>query len=103
MAGSSISANRSAASAIRRGNTSSSVSSILPPFLADQRHEPHPAEILLPEESVVLLGDLDQLLHPAGVTDRHHQPPAGSELRDQGGRNMAAARRRQDRVIGRLL
>src|SRR6476646_303253 len=95
-----MSGSGSAARAISRGNASNSISSIRPAFLADQRYEPHPAEIFLLQDSAVLLGDLDQLLNPAGIADRHHQPPAGRKLGDQGLGNVAAARRGEDRVIG---
>src|SRR5258705_6105204 len=58
----------------------SSSASAIPSLLADQRHKPHPAQILLAENPVFLLGHLDQLLNSARVADWHDQPPAWREL-----------------------
>src|SRR5204863_956 len=67
---SSMSGSGSAVSAMSVGRSSSSVSSIFPSLFADQRNEPHTTEILLLEDSVFLLGHLDELLNPAGLADR---------------------------------
>src|SRR6185369_16828988 len=77
--------------------------SAVPALLADQRHEAHSAQILLLEDSVLLLGHLDKLLDQAGIADGHDDPPVRRELFDQGTRHVAAARRRKDRVVRGLV
>src|SRR5437762_13360769 len=77
-----MSGSGSAASAISRGRTCRSVSSIFPTLLADQRDEAHAAKIFLDQLAVRPLGDLDQLLHPAGIADGHDDAPAVGELLD---------------------
>src|SRR5437868_4684591 len=99
----STSGSGSAASAISRGRLSSSVSSIAPPFLADQRHEPDLAEAFLLQDSVLLLGHFDQFLHRTGIADRHDEPSAGRKLLDQRTWDMAPAGGGEDRVERRLI
>src|SRR3954447_6169517 len=81
----------------------SSVSSIFPTFLTDQRHETHAAEILTDQFAVGCLGDLDQLLHPAGLADGHDDPSVPAELLDPRRGHMASAGGRENRVERRVL
>src|SRR5437879_3858901 len=86
-----MSGSGSAASAISRGRTCRSVSSIFPSLLADQRDETDAAKIFLDQLAVRPLGHLDQLLHPAGTADRHDDAPAVGELLDPGLRHVTTA------------
>src|SRR3954452_6689222 len=93
-----MSGSGSAASAIRRGRTARSVSSIFPSLLPNQRHEAHAAQILLDELAIGTLGHLDQLLHPARLADRHDDAPAVGELLDPRLGHVAAAGGGDDRI-----
>src|SRR5437868_1364476 len=97
-----MSGSSSAASAISRGRTCRSVSSIFPTLLADQGHEAHTAEALLDQLAVRSLGDLDQLLHPAGTADGHDDAPAVGELLDPGLGHVATAGGGEDGVDRRM-
>src|SRR5205085_6312471 len=100
--GSLISGSGSAACAISRGSASRSASSIAPAFLADQRDEANTAEILPQSLAAWPFRDLDQLLHRAGIAERHHQAAALGELLEQSFWNMASARSGEDRIIRRI-
>src|SRR5438270_4051277 len=102
-AGSSMLGSGSAASATSRGRGSSSISSILPSLLDDQRHEANAPEILVNELATRSLGDLDQFLHPAGFAHRHDDPAAVGELVNQSLGHVASARRREDRIERRAV
>src|SRR5438477_3105626 len=84
-------------------SSSDAVSIILPSLLADQRHEAHAAKTLLDQLPLCALRDLDQLLHPAWVAQRHDDAAARRELVDQRPGHVAAARSGDDRVIGSAL
>src|SRR5689334_17375628 len=83
--------------------TSSSVSSIVPSFLADQGDEANAAQLFLLEASVLLLGYFYQLLDPTRLAQRHHDAPAGGKLLHQRTRNVTSAGRGEDRVEGRAV
>jgi len=71
-----------------------------PPLRTDERDEAHGAEVGLPERAVGIPDDLYELLHTAGLADRHDKPSASLQLVSQGARHMTPARGRQYGVIG---
>src|SRR4051794_25297197 len=97
-----MSGSGSAASAIKRGSGSTSVSSIAPSFLADQWNEAHRTKVRLLQRSVLCLGDPYQLLDPPRVADGHHNGSPRRELVDQRLGHVAPARRSEDRVVRRI-
>ena len=70
---------------------------------ANQRHEPHRAQILALDGAVGSPRDLDQILDRSRIAKRHHQPPARLQLREQLMRHMASAGSGQDRIERRFL
>src|SRR5436190_275538 len=72
-------------------------------MLADQRHEPHAAQILELKCAVFPLRALDQNLDGTWIADRHDDPAAGLQLVDEYLRDVASAGCRDDSIERRFV
>src|SRR5690242_7569373 len=98
-----MSGSGSAASAIRRGNVSNSVSSIFPAFFPNEGNEANAGQVLLLDRAIVSLRHFDEFLNPSRTAKRHDDFSAWRELIEQRLGHVTPAGRGQDRVIGRTL
>ncbi|MGF6936095.1 hypothetical protein OKW41_005257 [Paraburkholderia sp. UCT70] len=73
-----------------------------PAIVADERHEAHVAERMFVVVVFVAPHDLHEPLTALTAADRHHEPSSHGELHAQRSRHTRSARRRDDRVIGRM-
>ncbi len=76
---------------------------VFPALGADERDEPHPAQLFLPILALTGSRHAHELLLARRGADGDDQPPADGELRPEGVRHRGAARRDHDRVVGRML
>src|SRR6185503_19822259 len=97
-----MSGSGSAASAISRAGLSNSVSSIFPTLFPDQGNEADAAEVRLLKRPVRALRRIDEILDPAGASNRHDDASLRLQLLDERGRDMASARSGKDRVERRF-